>query len=268
MEPVSEPNPHAKRVTVLGKVADWQWLMGLTVAIMGILIAIRPGFNEAFLAMIPGLGITLKATAAAFIISSVLGLAFGLGRVSKVRPIKALASYYIEFVRGVPFIVWVFFIALFIVPRGVNLLPESWDIGIRDFKPWWRGTAALSLFYAAFIAEVVRAGIQSVDPGQVEAGRSVGLSERQVTRRVVLPQAIRNVFPAFANDLIALFKDTALLSVIAVSEITQLARLYQGVSFKILETFLILMVIYVVLTFILSSILNYIEKRIAIPGRL
>ena len=268
MEPPSEVNPDYKPPTALSKVDAWQWLMLLTVVGMGVLILTRDNFNEAFSAIIPGLGLTMKATFVAFLLSLFLGLFIGLGRLAKNPVIRTASSYYIEFVRGVPFIVWIFFIALLVVPNIVNSLPEALDIGIRDIKPWWRGTAALSLFYAAFIAEVVRAGVQSVEPGQIEAGKSVGLTDRQVTRRVVLPQAIRNVFPALANDLIALFKDTALLSIIAVSELTQLARLYQGSSFRIMETFLILMVIYVVLTFILSSALNYMEKRNAIPGRL
>ena len=125
---------------------------------------------------------------------------------------------------------------------------------------------ALSLFYAAFIAEVVRAGVQSVGRGQVEAGMAVGLKRRTILRRIVLPQAFRNTFPALGNDLIALMKDTSLVSVIAAAELTYNARIYQGSSFKVRETFFILAVIYVVLTLVLSLILRTIEKRIEIPG--
>ena len=129
-----------------------------------------------------------------------------------------------------------------------------------------RGAAALSLFYAAFIAEVFRAGIQSVPITQSEAGRSMGMTEGQITRKVVLPQAVRNMLPALGNDLIALMKDTSLVSVLAVRELTQMARLYSGSSFRFREAFFILMVIYVVLTLGLSLLLRWYERKVAIPG--
>ena len=131
----------------------------------------------------------------------------------------------------------------------------------------WRGGAALCLFYAAFIAEVFRAGIQSVDHGQVEAGLAVGLSRWQTNRHIVLPQALRNALPALGNDFIALMKDTSLVSVLAVSELTQEARIYSGSSFRIRESFFILAVLYVSLTLLLSLVLQVWEKKLEIPGR-
>jgi polar amino acid transport system permease protein len=129
-----------------------------------------------------------------------------------------------------------------------------------------RGGIALSLFYAAFIAEVFRAGIQSVPRDQSQAGTALGLTDRQVMRKIVLPQAVRNMLPALGNDLIALMKDTSLVSVLAVRELTQMARLYSGSSFRFRESFFVLMVIYVVLTLGLSLMLRWYERRIAIPG--
>ena len=149
-------------------------------------------------------------------------------------------------------------------------------IGIktRDIDMMWRGAAALTLFYAAFIAEVFRAGIQSVDGGTIEAGRAVGLSRLQVTRVdedtpgvVTLPQALRNALPALGNDFIALMKDTSLVSVLAVNELTQEARIYSGSSFRIRESFFILAVIYVTLTLVLSLGLQAWERYLEIPGR-
>jgi polar amino acid transport system permease protein len=129
-----------------------------------------------------------------------------------------------------------------------------------------RGTLALGIIYAAFIAEVFRAGIQSISTGQREAGRSIGLSERQIMRFVVLPQAIRNIMPALGNDLIALLKDSSLVSIIAVRELTQMTRLYTGSSFRFMEGFLVLTGFYLVLTVGLSLLLRWYERRIAIPG--
>ena len=128
-----------------------------------------------------------------------------------------------------------------------------------------RAAAALSLFYAAFIAEVFRAGIQSVPKEQAEAGRSLGLRDRQIMRRIVLPQAVRNMLPALGNDLISLMKDTSLVSVLAVRELTQMARIYSGSTFRFRESFFILVIIYVSLTLALSLILRWYERRIAIP---
>jgi polar amino acid transport system permease protein len=176
--------------------------------------------------------------------------------------IRNTATLYIEFVRGVPMLVWIFTIALVIVPSFQSLL----DLEPRAVNEAMRATAALSLFYATFIAEVFRAGIQSVPAGQVEAGKAVGLREGQIMRTIVLPQAVRNMLPALGNDLIALMKDTSLVSVLAVNELTQMARLYAGSSFRFRESYFILVILYVTLTLCLSLLLRWYERRIAIPG--
>lgn len=176
--------------------------------------------------------------------------------------IRNSATLYIEFVRGVPMLVWIFLIALVIVPSFTSLL----DLEPRAINEAMRATVALSLFYAAFIAEVFRAGIQSVPVGQIEAGKAVGLNDSQILRNITLPQAIRNMLPALGNDLIALMKDTSLVSVLAVSELTQMARLYAGSSFRFRESYFVLVILYVTLTLILSLLLRWYEKRISIPG--
>ncbi len=243
----------------------WQVAMIATILGMVILVIISPNFREAYNEVVPqGIVRTLRITGIAFVAANGLGLFIGLGRVSTNKWIKNISSYYVEFVRGVPVIVFIFFIALSIIPDTARAM----GIPTRSVGMEARATISLSLFYAAFIAEVVRAGMQSVDRGQVEAGLSIGLHPRKVTRLVVLPQAVRNVFPAFANDLIALFKDTSLVSVLAVNEMTQEARLYSGSSFRFFESFVILMVAYVAITAMLSFLLGTIEKKIAIPGRL
>jgi polar amino acid transport system permease protein len=160
-------------------------------------------------------------------------------------------------------LVFIFAVALFLAPDFADLI----NVESRSIPQAIRGAAALSLFYAAFIAEVFRAGIQSVDQTQSEAGRALGLSERQIMRKVVLPQAVRNMLPALGNDLISLMKDTSLVSVLAARELTQMGRLYAGSTFRNRETYLILMLIYVVLTLSLSLLLRWYERKIAIPGR-
>lgn len=231
--------------------------------------------TERRLVLFRGIGLTLIITAGAFVASLALGLLLGLGRISGRVPgrnlfvrflqgaARNLSTLYIELVRGIPMIVFIFAVALVLAPDFANLL----QLEQRAISNAWRGAAALSLFYAAFIAEVFRAGIQSVHIGQVEAGRAVGLREGQIMRSIVLPQAVRNMLPALGNDLISLMKDTSLISVLAVREVTQMARLYTGSSFRFREGFFVLVVLYVTLTLILSLILRWYERRIAIPER-
>ncbi len=259
------------------------WMIVLIIFLVYLIIT-NDDYRQAFDAIFPypwqwnedwnrGLAFTVILTSGSFVAATFLGLFIGLGRLARYTGnnrlirmlttfVRNLMTFYIELVRGIPMIVFIFFVALVLVPDFANLL----DMKSRSISQAWRGSAALSLFYAAFIAEVFRAGIQSVPEGQSEAGRAIGLTEGQITRQIVLPQAIRNMLPALGNDLIALMKDTSLVSILAVRELTQMARLYTGASFAFREGFFILMVIYVVLTLGLSLMLRWYEKRISVPG--
>lgn len=248
------------------------WLVAMLVIIGALVLAIifNEDYREAFESIFPvplrlaeGILMTLYLTFGSFMVAMAVGLGIGLARVSKNAFVSNIAATYIEFVRGIPMLVFIFLIALVLIPDFADLL----EVESRAIPQAIRGAAALSLFYAAFIAEVFRAGIQSVPREQPEAGRALGLSDRQVMRRVVLPQAVRNMLPALGNDLISLMKDTSLVSVLAVREVTQMARLYSGSTFRFRESFFILVVIYVVLTLVLSLALRWYERRIAIPGR-
>ena len=248
----------------------WLVIMGGIVGWMVFLVLTSDEYQEAFNEIIPGIGATLRLTIAAFAVSMVLGGLIGIARLSERQWLKTPATVYIEFIRGVPMIVFIFAVALMIIPETIKALNGwfGWEIKTRSVSNMWRGGIALSLFYAAFIAEVVRAGIQSVHPGQIEAGKALGLGGSQIMRRITLPQAIRNTLPALGNDLIALMKDTSLVSVIAAAELTYNARIYQGSSFRVRETFFILMVIYVTLTLLLSLMLRTVEARMETPRRL
>jgi len=263
------PAPGASAYTFDAKEFPW-WLVGILVIIaaMAAAIVFTDAYREAFDAIIPipgdlsqGIAVTLYLTVGSFVVATFLGLFIGLARMSRNTLIRNLAAFYIEFIRGIPVLVFIFTIALVLVPDFADLIGTP----SRAIPNALRAAAALSLFYAAFIAEVFRAGIQSVPRTQAEAGRSIGLSERQITRKIVLPQAVRNMLPALGNDLISLMKDTSLVSVLAVREITQMARLYYGVSFAIRESFFVLVVLYVSLTLSLSLLLRWYERRIVIP---
>ena len=248
------------------------WLAGLLLIITAMIVAVlfSDTYQEAFSSIFPvpfswteGIMMTFYLTIGSFIVATVLGLFLGLARVSKNPGLSNVAALYIEFVRGIPMLVFIFTVALVLVPDFASLVDQP----SRAIPQAVRGGLALSLFYAAFIAEVFRAGIQSVPSTQAEAGLAVGLTDNQVMRQVILPQAVRNMLPALGNDLIALMKDTSLVSVLAVRELTQMARLYGGGTFRFRESFFILMVIYVILTLGLSLLLRWYERRVAIPGR-
>lgn len=235
----------------------WMVLVGGILILLGLLVAFNEGYNLAFERIIPGIWLTLRATLWTFVISSLLGVFIALGRTSNNVVARNVARAYVEFIRGIPILVLIFTIALVIVPEASKAL------GIENkITPEWRAIIALSLIYAGYIAEIFRAGIQSVDRGQVEAGRSLGLSRRETTRSIVLPQAIRAVVPPLGNDFIAILKDTSLLSVLGVLELTQRGRQYASGSFKFRDSYLALTFIYLTLTVVLSLLLGVVERRL------
>lgn len=245
---------------------DWPWwlivMLGI-VAWMIVQIVTTEAYGEAWENIIPGIETTLYLTVISFLIAMPLGLIIGMGRLSTNRFLNTISQVFIEFMRGMPMIVWIFIVHAVMTPEIADLIGQR----TRWIQPLYRGAIALSLFYAAFIAEVFRAGIQSVDQGQVEAAKAVGLSRYRTQRHIVLPQALRNALPALGNDFIALMKDTSLVSIIAVGEVTQRARIYAGSSFRFRESYFILAVIYVTLTLGLSLLLQWWERRLQIPGR-
>ena len=265
----TSPAPASSIISWSASEFPW-WLVALLgiIGAMALTIVLNAEYQEAFARIIPGLAL------ASFVASLALGLIIGLGRIAKPRDgaglfrrvlvtfIRNASTLYIEFVRGIPVIVFMFAVAFVLAPDFADLI----NVESRAITQAYRGAAALALFYAAFIAEVIRAGIQSVPIGQIEAGKAMGLHGRQILRLITLPQAVRNMLPALGNDLISLMKDTSLLSVLAVRELTQQARLYSGSTFRFRESFFILMVIYVALTLVLSLLLRWYENKIAVPG--
>ncbi len=257
----------------------WLIMLGVVIALTLWLIAKQPTFSQAFSIIRSGMGVTITITIISYLISLVLGLFTGLGRVSKNIAAKNFSTFYVELMRGIPLLVSIFFIALVMVPGAVNLvslvgskLAElGWGglgsqlagFNTRSVSMSARAVIALSITYGAYSAEIFRAGIQSVHIGQMEAARSQGMSYGQAMRHVVLPQAIRNVLPAIGNDFIAMLKDSSLVSVLAVRDVTQIARLYAGHSFRYPEAYTTLSVMYLTMTICLSLLVKLIERRIS-----
>lgn len=208
-----------------------------------------------------GISVTIFVTLIGFFFALILGLLAGLGRISKNVIINNIATFYIELIRGVPTLVLIFTIAFFIVPSTTEAM------GLDSPDNLYRAIAALAIIYGAYLGEVFRAGVESVSVGQAEAARSLGMTSRQAMRYIILPQAVRNMLPALGNDFIAMLKDSSLVSVLAVRDITQQAKLYAGSSFRFRETYLVLTFLYLTMTITLSLLLRWYERRIRIDER-
>lgn len=232
--------------------------------IVGEIGTVEDLLNGEFLAFIgKGISVTIFITFVSFVISIVLGLLAGLGRVSRNSFFRNLAILYVEFVRGLPVLVLIFTFAFVVVPEVAEVVGAN----NQALPGITRGIIALAFFYGAFMGEIFRAGIESIPSGQMEAARSLGMTGGQAMRHIILPQAIRNILPALGNDFIAILKDSSLLSVLAVREITQQSRLYAGTSFRFRETYLVLTFLYLSMTVALSLLLQWYQRRLKIDER-
>ena len=241
------------------------WLVAIVgfLVLMAFLVITNPEINEAFTFIIPGILVTLRITLFAFALALIIGLLAGLGRISKNALIRNIAITYVEFIRGVPTLVLILTLAFVLVPT----ISDALGINNRDVSVEARGVVSLAIVYGAFLAEIFRAGIESIPKGQMEAARSVGMSYRQSMQFIILPQAIRNISPALGNDFIAMLKDSSLMSVLAIRELTQRARLYAGSTFRFQESYLVLTFCYLSMTLVLSLLLRWYENRMGKDSR-
>ncbi len=282
-DPLLQPSP-ALKVSGVRDLRNWRefpwWFVGLIlIALLGAYTIItNENYREAFDWIKVGLSITAITSLISYSIALVLGLVTGLSRISSNILMNNIARLYVEFVRGIPMIVLIFFIALVGVPAivdGLNSLGFWFEargltapamvltaFNNQSIPMNVRAVVALSVTYGAFLAEIFRAGIQSIGRGQMEAARSVGMSYAQAMRYVILPQAIRNVLPALGNDFVAMVKDSSLVSVLAVRDITQVSRLYAGSTFRFRESYLTVTIMYLTITVTLSMIVQAIERRL------
>jgi len=241
------------------------WLVAIFgfLIVMAILVFTSENIREAFLFIIPGIQLTLYITLAGFALALVLGLLAGLGRISSNALVRNIAITYVEFVRGVPTLVLILTLAFVLVPAVSN----AFGVDNRNVSIELRAILSLAIIYGAFLAEIFRAGIESISKGQMEAARSLGMNYRQSMQFIILPQAVRNISPALGNDFIAMLKDSSLASVLAVRELTQRARLYAGSTFRFPESYLVLTFCYLTMTIALSLLLRWYEQRLGKDSR-
>ena len=208
--------------------------------------------------LLQGLWLTLKVSFIAIIFGVALGLIAGLARISSNPAFKWLSITYIELVRGSPLLVQIF-IWYFVLGTLVNTMLSQY--GFTQVPPLWFGVASLATFTGAYVAEIVRSGIQSIHKGQTEASRSLGMTYAQSMYHVILPQAFRRIIPPLAGQFISLIKDSSLLGIIAIRELTKATREVVTTSLQPFELWFVCALLYLVLTFALSMLLQYLEKR-------
>lgn len=208
--------------------------------------------------LLVSLWVTLKISVFAIVIGIFLGILTGLCRIAENPLLKWIAIIYIEIIRGTPLMVQIF-LWYFVVGNLINALLSQ--TGIPSVPPIWYGVIALATFTGAYTAEIVRAGIQSVHRGQMEAARSLGLSYNSAMAKIILPQALRRIMPPLAGQFISLIKDSSLLGVIAIREVTKATREIVSTSLMPYELWITCAILYFVLTFALSLFVQYLERK-------
>ena len=202
--------------------------------------------------LIVGAGITIQITAISVGLGLIIGMFVGIARICNVKVLRALAAVYIDFLRGTPLLVQIFLI-YFALPMVVG----------QRVDPFIAAITACGINSGAYIAEIFRAGIQAIDKGQMEAGRSLGMTWVQTMRYIIVPQAFKNIVPPLGNEFIALLKDSSLVSVIGFEELTRRGQLIIARTYGSLEIWITVALIYLVMTLTISRLVSYMEKRLA-----
>jgi His/Glu/Gln/Arg/opine family amino acid ABC transporter permease subunit len=236
------------------------WAYGTTLA--------DPVTRQVLATLMKGVRVTVFVTVVAFASAALLGLGIAAASLSRRVVLRQTARFYVEIIRGVPILVLLLYVAFV----GAPGLVAGWNhvagwLGVepvrtRDFSLLWRAVMALTIGYSAFLSEVFRAGLQSVEVGQVEAAEALGLNRWQRFRHVVFPQAFRTILPPLGNDFVAMIKDSSLVSVLGVLDVTQLGKVTAAGNFRYFETYNVVALIYLTMTVGLSILLRRLEVRL------
>ncbi len=213
--------------------------------------------------LIPGAATTLGLTVCGVGIGIIIGLLMALMKMGRNRVLKLIANVYIEVLRGTPL-----YVQIFLFHYGVaSVVGELFFNGKFSFPILVTGVVVLSLNSGAYVAEIFRAGIQGVDKGQVEAARSLGMPHKQAMRLVILPQAFKLVIPPLGNEFVMLLKDTSLLAAIGLTEIMKRGQIYTSVHIQPFPTYIAVALVYLVLTFTFTRLINWYERRLQTDKR-
>lgn len=242
----------------------WWILVAIVVGLIAFLVLTQPDpYRRLGIFVRDGVWRTIYITLISFVLVVVFGLLVGLARLSKVMIIRGIATVYVEIIRGIPMLVQIIY-WYFAMPAIIRELGQSWNISsMANFQANGIVMAifGLSFGYTAYMSEVYRAGIQSISKGQMEAARSLGMTYFQAMRYVIIPQAIRVVLPPMGNEFITLLKDTALVSAVAVPDLTRRGREFSSTNFNPIETWTLVALLYLVMTLLATRLVAYLEKK-------
>ena len=212
-----------------------------------------------------GAGTTLVLSLFTVVLGLILGIFLALLRLGKFKPLSLLSAAYTEFIRGTPLMVQIFFIFYALPQIGIRI-PNISGLGF-DFPRFASGILAMGLNSGAYVGEIVRAGIQAVDKGQTEAARSLGMTAWQTMRRVVLPQAFKNILPALGNEFVTVIKESSIVTVIGITELMFNTSQVYSSSYRYFESLIVCALIYFVMTFTTSRLLGVLEGRMKRSAR-
>ena len=215
-------------------------------------------YVKGFLVALQGVPVTVGVTLIAMVTGAVLGLVLALMKMSRIKVLTALASLYIEVIRGTPLIV-----QALIMAYGLPQLMQSIGINFRWTYLIIPAIIVCGLNSAAYVAEVIRSGIQAVDKGQMEAARSIGMTKRQAMQLIVIPQALKIVLPSFGNEFVSLIKETSVLSYVGVVEILRKGALWNAATFNTFEAYIGVALVYMLLTIPSSKLVKRLEKKMS-----
>ncbi len=242
----------------------WWWMVLAVVALIVFLILRFPDpYQTMFSFFWDGVKITIQVTVFAFVFTLILGLFGGLGRLSKNWLVHGIATIYVELIRGIPLLVQLFF-WYFAFPQVVRELGNTLNFdALSNYQadPMFWAVFGLTFCYGAYMSEIYRAGIQSIQKGQMEAARSLGMTYTQAMRYVILPQAVRVILPPVGNEFISLLKDSSLVSQVAIADLTRLGREYAGAHFIPIPVWIMVALIYLVMTLLSARVVSWIERK-------
>lgn len=209
-----------------------------------------------------GAGITVKITAIAVLCGMIIGMVMALSKLSKCMPLRILSNIYVECFRGTPLYVQILLFHFGLPP----VIGQIFGLEGFHFEVMTTAVVVFSMNSAAYIAEIFRSGIQSIDRGQMEAARSLGMTHKKAMRYIILPQAVKRVIPPLCNEFITLLKDTSLLAVIGVTEIMKTGQIYASTTYAPFPAYVGVACVYLILTFTISRFVAYIEKKWHVSG--
>jgi len=257
---------------------DTGWVIFFVVVALSIMLVMgRPDpFQRIVTFVSDGLGVTVRLTIVAFALILVVGLLGGLGRTAKNPFINGVATLYVEIIRGIPLLVQLIFI-YYASPQILTALGETIVRVAPPLAPLGQAMIGVQLdafvaavfgftiCYGAYMSEIYRAGIQTIPKGQMEAARSLGMTSTQAMVNVILPQAVRAIMPPVGNEFVALLKDSSLVSVVAVADLTRRGREFMSSTLLSLETWVMVALLYLIMTLFAGRIVTYMERKLALP---